>query len=279
MMIFIFTVPLTKWEDWSGVFLEMERKYAFLLPLFRELLIHIFLEEHGVGEGPCFFRPVTHLWTGASLVVQMVKNLPEIQATWVQSLGQENPSQKGLAIHSSILAGRMSWTEEPGGLQFMGLQRVGHDWMPNTSTFTCELTRTNLDKPLPNLFSLKPVGPVTKLTFFLLSFFTWHFSQKLPKETKEFKILPYWEVRRSENGSVVSNSLWPHGLYSSWNSPGQNTGVGSLSLLQEIFPTQGSNPGLLHWGQILYQLSHKGSQRMLEWAAYPLSRASSQPRN
>ena len=59
--------------------------------------------------------------------------------------------------------------------------------------------------------------------------------------------------------SVVSDSLWPHGLYSPWNSPGQNTGVGSLSLLQRIFPTQGSNPGLPHCRQILYQLSHKGS--------------------
>ena len=48
------------------------------------------------------------------------------------------------------------------------------------------------------------------------------------------------------------------GLYSPWNSPGQNTGVSSLSLLQGISPTQGSNPGLLHWGQILYQLSRHG---------------------
>ena len=46
--------------------------------------------------------------------------------------------------------------------------------------------------------------------------------------------------------SVVSDSLWPHGLYSPWNSPGHNTGVGSLSLLQRIFPTEGSNPGLPH---------------------------------
>ena len=65
--------------------------------------------------------------------------------------------------------------------------------------------------------------------------------------------------------SVVSDSLQPHGLYSPWNSPGQNTGVGSLSLFQEIFPTQGSN--LLHFGQILYQLSHKGSPRIQDWVA------------
>ena len=76
---------------------------------------------------------------------------------------------------------------------------------------------------------------------------------------------------------VVSDSLRPHRLYSPWNSPGQNTGVGSLSLLQGIFPTQGSNPGLLHYRRILYQLSHKGSPRILEWVAYPFSRGSSHP--
>ena len=74
-------------------------------------------------------------------------------------------------------------------------------------------------------------------------------------------------------------TLQPHGLYSPWNSPGQNTGVGSLSLLQRILPTQGSNPGLLHCRWIPYQLSHKGSPRILEWAAYPLSRKSSRPRS
>ena len=61
---------------------------------------------------------------------------------------------------------------------------------------------------------------------------------------------------KSESHSVVSNYLHPHGLYSPWNSPGQNTGRGSLSLLQGIFPTQASKPGLLHCRQILYQLSH-----------------------
>ena len=83
----------------------------------------------------------------------------------------------------------------------------------------------------------------------------------------------------SESHSVVFDSLQPHGLYSPWNSPGQNTGVGSLSLLQEIFPTQGSNPGLLRCRQILYQLSHKGSPRILEWVVYPFSSGSSWPRN
>ena len=84
---------------------------------------------------------------------------------------------------------------------------------------------------------------------------------------------------QSESWSVMSDSLPPHGLYSPWDSPGQTTGVGGLSLLQGIFPTQGSNPGLPHCGWILYQLSHEGSPRILEWVAYPFSRGSSQPRN
>ena len=57
----------------------------------------------------------------------MVKNLPAVQKTWVQALGQKDPLEKGMAIHSNILAWRIPWTEEPGGLQSMGLQRVGHD--------------------------------------------------------------------------------------------------------------------------------------------------------
>ena len=83
----------------------------------------------------------------------------------------------------------------------------------------------------------------------------------------------------SESHSVVSDSLQPHGLYSPRNSPGQNTGVDSLSLLQGIFPTQGSNPCLPHCRWILYHLSHQGSPRTLEWVAYLFSRGSSRPRN
>ena len=77
----------------------------------------------------------------------------------------------------------------------------------------------------------------------------------------------------------MSDSLEPHGLYSPWNSPGQNTGVGSLSFLRGIFPTQGSKPGLPHCRWILHQLSHKGSPRILEWVAYPFSRGSPLPKN
>ena len=71
--------------------------------------------------------------------------------------------------------------------------------------------------------------------------------------------------------SVMSDFLQPHGLHSPWDSPGQTIGVDSLSLLQGIFPTQRSNPGLPHCRQILCQLSHKGSPWILEWVAYPFS--------
>ena len=86
-------------------------------------------------------------------------------------------------------------------------------------------------------------------------------------------------LKGSENHSVLTDSLRPHRLYRPWISPGQNTGVGSLSLLQGIFPTQGLNPGLPHCRRILYQLSYKGNPRILEWVAYPFSNRSSQPRN
>ena len=83
----------------------------------------------------------------------------------------------------------------------------------------------------------------------------------------------------SESHWIVSNTLWPYDLYSPWNSPGQNTGVGSLSLLQGIFPTQGSTPGLLHCRRIFYQVSHQGSPRIRDRVAYSFSSKSSRPRN
>ena len=83
----------------------------------------------------------------------------------------------------------------------------------------------------------------------------------------------------SESHSVIYDSLRPHGLYNPWNSLSQKTGVGSFSLLQGIFPTQGSNPGLPHCRWILYQMSHKGSPGILEWLACAFSSGSSPPRN
>ena len=122
-----------------------------------------------------------------------MKNPPAMQKPQEilgQSLHQEDPLEKGMKTHSSILARKIPWTEEPAGLQSIVKVKV--------------------------------------------------------------------KVGRS------CLTLRPPGLYSPWNCPGQNTEVGSLSLLQGIFSTQGSNPGLPHCRQILYQLNHSGSLRVLE---------------
>ena len=75
------------------------------------------------GRSLPFLRGVT----GSSLVALMVKNLPAMQETWVQSLGWEDLLKEGMATHSSILAWRIPWTEEPGGLQSVEVQRVRHN--------------------------------------------------------------------------------------------------------------------------------------------------------
>ena len=86
------------------------------------------------------------------------------------------------------------------------------------------------------------------------------------------------------SGSVLSNSLRPHKLLHAmllcpWGFSRQEYWMGSHALLQEIFPTQGSNPGLLHYSQILYHLSHQENPRILEWVAYLFSRGSFLPKN
>ena len=72
----------------------------------------------------------------------MVKNLPAMQETQVQPLGQEDTLERGMVTYSSILAWRIPWTEEPGGLQFMVSQRVGHNWATNNFTFTFPFFKT-----------------------------------------------------------------------------------------------------------------------------------------
>ena len=70
--------------------------------------------------------PFLYIYIWASLVAQLVKTLPAMQETLLQFLGWEDPLEKNVATHSSILAWRILWTEEPGGLQSIGLRRVGH---------------------------------------------------------------------------------------------------------------------------------------------------------
>ena len=91
-------------------------------------------------------------------------------------------------------------------------------------------------------------------------------SEVSQKEKDKYHMISPVKVKVAQS---CLGSLRPHRLYSPWNSLGQNTGAGSLSLLQGIFPTHGSNPGLPHCRQILYQLSHKGSLRTMERVANP----------
>ena len=79
----------------------------------------------GRSTGKGIGYPLEYSW--ASLVAQLVKNLPGMWETWVRSLGQEDPLEKEMATHSSTLAWKIPWREESGGLQSMGLQRVRHD--------------------------------------------------------------------------------------------------------------------------------------------------------
>ena len=90
---------------------------------------------------------------------------------------------------------------------------------------------------------------------------------------------PQCKVKVAQSYPTLYNPVEPARLVYPWNSPGQDTGVGCHDLLQGIFPTQGWNPGLPHCRWILYHLRHQGNPRILEWAAYPFFRGSSQSRN
>ena len=81
---------------------------------------------------------------GASLVAQMVKNLPAVQETWLWSLRQEASMEKGMATHSSILTWRIPWTEEADRLESVELQRIRHDWVSNVFTFSMSLKEAEI---------------------------------------------------------------------------------------------------------------------------------------
>ena len=168
-------------------------------------------------------------------MAQTEKNPPAKWETWVQSLVVKILWGRAWQPIPVFLPGESLWTEETGGLESMGSQRDGHDWVTQHST----------------------EHRVTQLTYII-------------DNVNHKNVL---KSDKSWSHSVMSDSLWPHGLYRF------STGVKSCSLLQGIFPTQGSNPGLSHCRWILYCLSHKGSPRILEWVVYIFSRVSSWPRN
>ena len=133
--------------------------------------------------------------------------------------------EKEMATHSSVLAWRIPGTGEPGGLPSMGSHRVRHHW-----------------RDLAAVYILK-------------------------QKTTQCVVYKEWEWKWKWSRSVVSDSMRPHRLKPTrllcpWDFPGKSTGVGCHFLLQRIFPTQGSNLGLLHCRQMLYHLSHQGRQAL-----------------
>ena len=134
--------------------------------------------------------------------------------------------EEGMATYSSILAWRIPWTEELGGLQSRGSQRVRHDWSDLVHTYT--------------------------QTYLHIYGYTHIYTNIYMCVCVKVKVMV----------SCVQPFAACQALLCLWNSPGKNTGVGSHSLLQRIFLTQGSNLGLLHCRQILYSLSHQGSPRL-----------------
>ena len=108
----------------------------------------------------------------------MVKNLPAVQETWVRSVGQEDPLEKGMAIPFSILAWRIPWTEGPGGLPFMESQTVGHDWATSTFLFP-SLQRNSLPLAVPpHTLHLYPGQPLIYfVSLWICLFFTCHINE------------------------------------------------------------------------------------------------------
>ena len=147
---------------------------------------------------------------------------------------------------------------------------VNADILTSTHEPQVCLMKTRMVNPFQKLFDLLCPDTTEELlqTYLLKN-----------NNSSQYSLMTYMGKSGSEICTVVSSSWRLQGLCGPWDSPGQDTGVGSLSLLQGIFPTQGSNPGPPHCRWILSWLSHEGSPRRLEWIAYPFSRGSSQPRD
>ena len=158
--------------------------------------------------------------------------------------------EKEMATHSSILAWRIPWTEEPGGLLSIGSHGVRHDWSDlacvhalekeratNSSILVWRIPGTKEPGGLPSMGSHR-IGhdwsdsSSSKLEGDVIHWRDW---KRTILERKGNRFGLDTVASESESSSVVSDSFPPHGLYSPWNSPGQNTGVGNLSLLQGIF--------------------------------------------
>ena len=196
--------------SWKWQVGKILSSFLFYLVFIFICLIHFLLCFH-----LCFFHLHHHLYGGSAL-----KNPLPIQETQVWSLCWEGLLEKKMAAHSSILALKIPWKEEPGRLQSKGSQRA-------TSPFTL------------SPFSLHQKGVLEGLWVIWKGYVCVSHS-----------VMSY---------SLQSHELWSTRLLCPWDFPGKSTRVGCHFLLQGIFLTQGSNPSLLHCRQTLYPLSHQGS--------------------
>ena len=121
------------------------------------------------------------------MVAQRLKHLPPMRETRVQFLGREDPLEKEMAIHSSILAWRIPWTEEPGGLQSMVLQRVGHDWV-TLLTYLLIPCFLEVQKSLPVIFSLRLKRKSFEIFFVLIKIIIYLVSSFITYPTQIFPI-------------------------------------------------------------------------------------------
>ena len=221
---------------------------------------------------------------------------------WVQSLGQEKPLEKEIASHSSCLKNPMdrgarrlwfigsinSWT------QLSTPHSPGIYVYTHTNTHTNIYTHTHICIHVCVYIYTSFVFVVQSLRCVQFFATPWTAACQAPL-SMEFPRQAFWSgLPFPSSGDLPNPGIYqypsskvkvkvaqsrPTLCDRPWNSPGQNTGVGSHSLLQQIFPTQGSNPGLPHCRHTLYQPSHQGNPRILEWVATPFSRGSSWPRN
>ena len=182
-------------------------------------------------------------------MAQKVKNLSAVQETWVQSLGREDPLEKGMDTQSSILAWRIPWTGEPGRLQSMGSQRVRHNWaMKHIFIFMLCAVLCLVTQLCPTLCDSTDCSPPGSSVHGI--------SQA---RILEWVAIPFSRGSlRPMDGTQISHIAGE--LFTTWviGNP-KKTGVSSLSFLQENFPTQELNWGILHCRRIIYQLSYQGS--------------------
>ena len=142
-------------------------------------------------------------------MVQTVKNPSTVQETWIRFLGQEEPLEKGMATHSSIIAWRIPWTEKPGGLQPMGLQKVGHDWATDIinnhhMTWLNECSMSILQvrtqggwMTCDSCIGSRQLRDVSGLGLRSLCLLSWCFSMAGPWETTAFLLPPQGSERKN----------------------------------------------------------------------------------